>query len=413
MRRIGMRVILWGFLTLIVCSFCLPGAAQAQSQSKKWITFGVLTAMSGPIARHGSYVANTVPLAVEEVNTKWNPPDGGLLIKGQRYYLRYEQYDDEGDPAKSVTGLRKLADMYKVPFVIGPFGTPQVVATIPISKQLKTFVVGYTAGDKAHRMGNPYYIATRPPVTLVGGPLAKACFERGWKRFAVLTDVADSWMTMGEEFKAEMLRLGGTNLGVEMADTKTTFDFRAVMTKFKNANPDVIAIFAFTEPLAAMVNHAREVGYTGKFVANNDYSEGAVKIAGIKNSVGIIRQTMYADYCISHPEADKTGAPTYVFNLFKKKYPGVPLHDIIASTWDQSLTLFKAMEVAGTTTDTTAMAKSLDKAVKLLQDKMMTPHDGVLPNGMLTGVIELITEVQSDGSFKKVGELTYPIEKLK
>jgi ABC-type branched-subunit amino acid transport system substrate-binding protein len=408
-------MILWALIALVVCSFCLQGTLQAAEKTapKKWITFGVLTAMSGPIAMYGSDVSNTVPLAVEEVNTKWNPPLGGLLIKGQRYYLRYEKYDDEGDPSKSVTGFRKLVDMYKVPFVIGPFGTPQVMATVPVSKQLKTFMVGYTAGDKAHRMGNPYYIATRPPVTLVGGPLAKACFERGWKRFAVLTDVADSWVTMGEEFKAEMARLGGTNLGVEMADTKTTFDFRSVMTKFKNANPDVIAVFAFTEPLAAMVNHAREVGYTGHFVANNDFSEGAVKITGIKNSVGLIRQTMYADYCISHPEADKNGTATYVFNLFRKKYPGVPLHDVIASTWDPCLTFFKAMELAGTTTDTTAMAKSLDKAVKLLKDKMMTPHDGVLPNGMLTGVIELITEVQPDGSFKKVGELTYPIEKLK
>jgi ABC-type branched-subunit amino acid transport system substrate-binding protein len=413
MKRIGMRVILWGFFALIVYSFCLPGTVRAQSESKKWITFGVLCPMSGSIAKYGSYIQNTTTLAVEEVNTKWNPPHGGLLINGQRYYLKFEQYDDEGDPSKSVIGFRRLVERYKVPFIMGPFGTPQVLAVVPISKQLKTFMVGYTASNKAHRMGNPYYLAARPPVTLVGGPLAKACFERGWKKYAVLTDVSDSWVSMGEEFRAEMQRLGGTNLGVEMADTKTTFDFRAVMTKFKNANPDVIATFAYTEPLGAMVNHAREVGYTGHFVANNDYNEGAIKIAGVKNSVGIIRQTMYADFLIAHPEADKTGVPTYVYNLYRKKYPGVPLVDVIPNTWDCALTFFKAMEVAGTTTDTTAMAQSLDKAVKLLKDKLMTPQEGVLPNGMQTGVIELITEVQPDGSFKKVGELMYPTEKLK
>ena len=414
MKRSMISITIWVLVALGITSFFLLNFTNAQTPAQKnWVTFGVLCPTTGPIAGMGKYILDTVKLAVEEVNSKWNPPDGGLLIKDKRYYVRYEYYDDGGDPSKTVAGFRKLVEMYNVPFVIGPFGTPQVLATMPISKELRTFLTSYSSSDKAHRMGNPYMLAVRPPSKYYGIPLAKACFERGWKKFAVLTDVSDATTSTAEEFKTEMERLGGISLGYEVVDTKTVFDFRSVMTKFNAKNPDVIFIVAYQEPSAIMVNHAREIGYGGHFLVTANYNQVSLKIAGLKNSAEILAETSYWDYCLAHPELDKSGTVTYLSNLFKNKYPGVPLIDVIPTTWDPALTFFKALEVAGTSTDTSAIQKSLDKAVKLLADKFAIPHDGVLPPGMITGFIELITEIQPDGSFKKVGELVIPVDKLR
>jgi branched-chain amino acid transport system substrate-binding protein len=401
-------------VALGILSFSLSSVIHAQTPAQKnWVTFGVLCPTTGPLAGLGRYIVDTVKLAVEEVNTQWNPPDGGLMIKDKRYYVRYEYYDDGGDPSKSVAGFRKLVEMYKVPFVIGPFGTPQVLATQPVSKELKTFLTSYSSSDKAHRMGNPYMLAVRPPSKYYGGPLAKVCFERGWKKFAVLTDVSDATTSTAEEYKAEMEKLGGTSLGYEIIDTKTVFDFRSIMTKFKAKNPDVIFIVAYQEPSAVMVNHAREVGYEGHFLATANYNQVSLKVAGLKNRAGILAECMYWDYFMAHPELDKSGRVTYLSNLYKSKYPGVPLMDLIPSTWDPALTFFKALEVAETVSDTTAIQKSLDKAVKGIANKFAIPHDGVLPSGMITGFNELIVEIQPDGSLKKLSELVIPIEKLR
>lgn len=414
MKRSIMSITIWIFVVLGMTSFFLLNVINAQTPAqKKWVTFGVLCPTTGPIAGMGRYVLDTVKLAVEEVNTKWNPPGGGLMIKDERYYVRYEYYDDGGDPSKSVAGFRKLVEMYKIPFVIGPFGTPQVLATMPVSKELKTYLTSFSSSDRAHRMGNPYMLAVRPPSKYYGGPLAKACFERGWKKFAVVTDVSDATASTAEEFKAEMEKLGGTSLGFELVDTKTVFDFRSVMTKFKAKNPDVIFVVAYQEPSAIMVNHAREVGYEGHFLVTANYNQVSLKIAGLKNSAGILAESMYWDYCLAHPEFDKSGTVTYLSNLFKSKYPGVPLADLIPTTWNPTLTFFKALEVAGTFTDTSAIQKSLDKAVKLIANRLAIPHDGVLPSGMITGFVEFIVEIQQDGSFKKVGELVVPIDKLR
>jgi branched-chain amino acid transport system substrate-binding protein len=413
MRKPKINIVLL-LVALAIGIIFLPNLTYAQKAGEKnWVTFGVLCPMTGPVARFGPYMRNSAELAAQEVNTKWNPPHGGLIIKGKRYYLRYELYDDEVDPAKSAAGFRKLVEMYNVPFVIGPLGSPQAWAVSPISQKSKVIYTSYSASDKTHRMGNPYMLATRMPSNYIGIPLAKACFDLGLKKFAVLSDVSEAWVSMVEEFIAEMKRLGGTIVGKEIVDTKTVLDFRPIMTKFKSENPDVIFVCAYTEFCAAMVNHAREVGYKGRFVGNNNYNEGAVKITGIKNSVGILVETMYWDYCLSHPEEDKNGVVTYLSNLYRAKYPGVPMHDLIAVTWDVAMIIFKAMEVAGTVTDTLAICRSFDKAVKLIPDKLVIPHEGVLPSGMITGVVEFVTEIQPDGSFKKVRELIVPTEKLK
>jgi ABC-type branched-subunit amino acid transport system substrate-binding protein len=405
--RFGMAIV-----TILVFSYPTISLAQ-ESKGKKWVTFGVIAPASGPVARIGSYIPRTVDLVVEEVNTKWNPPEGGIKIGGERYYLRYESYDDQADPAKSVAGFRKLVENYHVPFVIGPLGSPQGWAVMPESKRLKTIFTALSASDKTHRMGNPYMLSTIVPQEYMAPGLAKACIDRGWKKFAVCADVAEGWTAFSQLFRSEMERQGGVCVGYEVVDTKTILDFHPVMTNFKGKNPDVIFICAYPEPDGTMVLHAREVGYKGHFVTNHNFTDVAINIARIENSVGALVPAMYWDYCRLNPKEDKTGMVTYINKLWEAKYPGVNSHDLIAANWDPAVTIIKAMELANTTTDTLAIRRQFDNAVKAIPDKFAVPRTGVLPSGMITGVETFLCEVQGDGSFKKIDSFTAPTEKLR
>jgi branched-chain amino acid transport system substrate-binding protein len=407
------RIVWVSFVLTLTLLFYSNASYPQTTPKKKWVTFGVICPRTGPVAEVGEYIIRGTELAVEEVNTKWNPPDGGLIIKGERYYVKYEPYDDEADPSKTVAGFRKLVEMYHVPFINGPLGTPHSWAVMPVSKELKTGFISYSASDKTHRMGNPYVVLCRVPNQYFGIPMAKACIDRGWKKFAVCSDVSDAWLSLAKEFRAEMERLGGTCVGFEVVDTKTIFDYRSIMTGFKAKNADVIFVNAYPEPIGIMVSHAREVGYKGQFIACNNFTQIAIKFAGLENSVGTLVETFYSTYCLSHPEADKNGAVTYLSNIFKKKYPGVPFHDLVSDTWTAVLTWLKGMEVAGTATDSPPIRKALNEATKLIQGQITYPRDGILPSGQLTGAIEFLCEVQRDGSFKKVGEMTIPTEKLR
>ena len=188
-------------LILMIGLLISPTMAEAQ---KKWVTFGVICPTSGPVALLGQSFLMGVDLALEEVNTRWNPPDGGIIVGGQRYYVRYQHYDDEADPAKSPIGFRKLVDTHKVPFILGPLGTPQSWACSPISQELGVLFDAFSASDRTRRMGNPYLFQSRPPANYLAAPMAKACIERGWKRFAVLADVSEAYTQWGKDFRTEM-----------------------------------------------------------------------------------------------------------------------------------------------------------------------------------------------------------------
>lgn len=395
---------------LIIGMLLLPAATQAQ---KKWVTFGVIAPTSGPVALLGHSMLIGIDLALEEVNTRWNPPDGGIIVGGQRYYVKYQHYDDEADPAKSPIAFRKLIDSYKVPYILGPLGTPQSWAASPISQELGVLFDAFSASDRTRRLGNPYLFQSRPPANYLAGPMAKACIDRGWKRFAVLADVSESYTQWTKDFKAEMEKLGGTSVGFESVDTKTVTDYHSIFTKFNANRPDVIFLCAYEEPNATMAMHALDVGYKGKFLGNENFTHITINIVGAKRLVGSILDTWGMHYYKDHPGEDPTGAVPYVWQLYKQKQGDKPWHGLVGNLWDQALHFIKAMEVAGSVTDSLAIRVALDRAASLMRNRMTCPYDGVLPEGVMTGWTDLLVEIQPDGTMKKVGELVTPTEVLK
>jgi branched-chain amino acid transport system substrate-binding protein len=396
-------------LMVVLMLFC-PALVQAE---KKYVTFGVVCPTSGPVAFLGEAFLRGIDLAIEEVNTKWNPPGGGIIVNGQRYFLKYEHYNDEANPAKSVVGFRKLIDQYKVPFILGPLGTPQSWGCSPISKEKKVLFDAFSASDKTRRLGNPYLFQSRPPGNYMGAPMAKACIDKGWKKFAVLTDVSDAYKAWGEAFAAEMKKLGGTSVGFEVIDTKTVNDYHSIMTKFNAKKPDVIFINAYEEPNSTMVLHAREIGYKGHFMGNPNFSHVLIKNVGPKNVAGSLMDTWGMTYYRDQPQDDPTGIVELVYNKYKKKYGDKPWHNLVGNLWDQALHFIKAMEVAQSVDDALAIRVGLDKAATLLSYRFTTGYDGVLPCGVMTGWADILAEVEPSGSIKKVGELIIPTETLK
>ena len=110
-----------GIVFMLVISASLVCA-----QEQKTVKVGVISPHSGPVAYFGLSVYRSVELAVKNINEKgpFESSSGGILVGGQRSQLEVVSYDDGGNPAKSVAGMRRLVEMYKVPVIFGPFGTP-------------------------------------------------------------------------------------------------------------------------------------------------------------------------------------------------------------------------------------------------------------------------------------------------
>ena len=226
------------FLVILPVIVFLPYLAEAQAAKAtadmKPLKVGVISAQSGPIAFMGTSVLRGVEVAVKNINEKGTlgKGPGGILVGNQRYKLEIANYDDSGDPAKSVAGMRRLSEMYKLPVVLGPFGTPQVWAAQEVTVGLGVLFNGLSTSDQSRKKGNPLYIQERIPGLYYGDPMAQVCIDKGFKKACVITDINEAFMSWGKRFKEKFEALGGQVPAFESVDIKKTKDFYSVMTKF-------------------------------------------------------------------------------------------------------------------------------------------------------------------------------------
>lgn len=98
---------------LAVSSVLLAALAVLPAQAQ--VKIGVVTSATGPTAMIGIPQRNTVPLLPKEL--------GGLAVD-------YISLDDASDTTQTVTTIRKLITEEKVDAIIGPTGSPNVMATL-------------------------------------------------------------------------------------------------------------------------------------------------------------------------------------------------------------------------------------------------------------------------------------------
>jgi branched-chain amino acid transport system substrate-binding protein len=384
--------------------------AQAKTEMKT-VKIGVICPQSGPVAYTGMGVLRGAQVAANQINENGTTGKGpGILVGNQRYKIELVSYDDSMDPAKSVAGMRRLAELNKISVIVGPFGTPSTWACQAVNVQLGVLFDGMTQHDQSRKKGNPLFVTGRVPTMYYGEPMAEACIEKGYKTAAVVTDIVESYTAHGKRFADAFEALGGKVLVSEMVDVKSTTDFHSVMTKIKAKNPDVLFIAVVEEPLALAVTHAFDVGYKGKFIFTSDWGAKAEKILGLQKVEGALVQAQRPVYFTKYPSEDKKG----YFTAFRKQYLATYKEEFpmpANSAHDELYMFARAMEIANTTTDPTAIRAACPKALQEGKLPLVFPNNDVLKNGQMVGDADLFLEI-TGGGYKLIKELKVAREKL-
>jgi branched-chain amino acid transport system substrate-binding protein len=386
----------------------LISPAFAQQGPAKTVKIGVISPLSGPLTFIGTSMLRCVEMVVKDVNEKGTLGNNGpgILVGKERYKVEIVNYDDSADPAKSVAGMRKLVEMYKVPVILGPFGSPQVFAAQEVNQGLKVLFNGLSTSDDVRKKGNVLYIQERLPGLYFGDAMAEACVEKGYKKAAVLTDINPAFAAWGKRFQKKLESLGGQVVAFESIDIKTTNDYHSIMTNFKAKNPDIIFVTMYEEPTALAINHALDVGYKGKFMVSSDWGAKSEKIVGLDRMEGALVQAMVHTFYRKSPDQDKRGIAT----AFIKKYTDTYKEDFAQpglSVYDPTWMFLRAMEIAGSTTDATAIRAACPKALQEGKLPIIFPNTDVLKNGLMWGTPELLLEIKG-GKYKLVKELRVP-----
>jgi branched-chain amino acid transport system substrate-binding protein len=215
------------------------------------VVIGVVLPLTGDGATYGKEIKAGIELAVSEMNEA-----GG--IKGKKIRLIVE--DDQGLPQPAVSALQKLIDQDHVEVVIGgAFSTP-ALAMLPICDRRHVVLFSPTASSPQLSKPNDYFFRNWPSDTFEGDSMAQYAVKRlGLKTFAILYSNSDYGLGLREVFKKKVEEVGGTVVA-EDGFTEGTTDFRAQVTKIKEASPQAMYMVGWYKEFAAILKQVHQLG---------------------------------------------------------------------------------------------------------------------------------------------------------
>lgn len=303
------------FFKTMTAAICAASLLMAGCGSDKaaddTIKIGAIGEMTGGNASYGTSMMRGFKLAVKEINA-----NGG--VNGKKLVL--VEADTKSEPAEAANAMSKLINQDKVPMVAGIFTSSSAIAACNISETAK---IPYLA------IG-----ATNPSVTLAKDGSTnpntfRVCFidpfqgtvganfvtnELKAKKAALYIDNSSDYSKGLADFFKKSFTANGGSIVIEEAYLQKDTDFKAVLTKIKAANPEVIYVPGYYEEVGKIVKQARELGIDVPIVGGDGWDSPKLpEIAG----AAALNNT----YFTNHYSADSDSAESKAFvTAFEKEY---------------------------------------------------------------------------------------------
>lgn len=280
------------------------------------IKIGLLNEMTGSNATLGTSSANGAKLAIKEANAK-----GGVLGKQIQAVIG----DNKSEPSESANAMTKLISQDRVAAVTGVFASSNAIAAASVAEGSKVpfLAVG----------------ATNPKVTVdektgkVKEYTFRVCFidpfqgtvganfvlnTLNFKKAAILVDNSSDYSKGLLSFFKEAFSKGGGSIVIEEAYLQKDQDFKAILTKVKAANPEVLYVPGYYEEVGKIVKQARELGINAPIVGGDGWD--SPKLAEVAGA-----EALNNTYFTNHYSVEDTSAASKAFvEAYKKEYGQMP-----------------------------------------------------------------------------------------
>ena len=324
-------------VSMLVLSACGGGSGA--------IKIAILAPLSGDVATFGQSTRDGILLAVEEWNDK-----GGIDGKMIEYVVEDSQCSAEA----AVSAANKVIDQDGVKFIIGEVCSSASIPVSEIATAKSIFQISPTSTNPSVTVNEDG--TTKPTIfracfidPFQGKVAAKFALDNlGAKTAAVFLDQGNDYVRgLAEVFIAEFTAGGGTVL-VKETYTGDDSDFSAILTKVKDANPDVLYLPDYYSTVNLIAGQAKEKGITAALLGGDGW-----------DSADLDRVATDGGYFTNH-FSDQDTRP--IVQDFVKKYAakfGAPPDALAALAYDAANILFQGIDKAGKA-DPVAVAKILE-----------------------------------------------------
>jgi branched-chain amino acid transport system substrate-binding protein len=312
-------------LTLVLSTLALSACGGGGGTLK----IAVLAPMSGDVATFGQSTRDGAMLAVEEWNAK-----GG--VNGKTIEVVVE--DSQCNAEAAVSAANKVIDQDGVKFIIGEVCSS---ASIPVSE----IVMSKGALQISPTSTNPNVTVDEAGATksrvfracfidpFQGTVAAKFALENlGAKTAAVFLDQGNDYVRGLAEFFKAAYEAGGGQVVVWETYTAEDSDFSAILTKVKDANPDILYLPDYYSTVNLIAAQAREKGITAIMMGGDGWDSSDLDTAAVDGG-----------YFTNHYSPQDTRPEVQDFvKKYQEKYGTVP-DALAALAYDAAQILLQSM----------------------------------------------------------------------
>jgi len=326
-----------------------PAAEQTaaeQPAGQEEVKVAILAPLSGPVPTFGVSTRDGSLLAIEEWNAK-----GGVL--GKKIVPIVEDSQCTPDPA--VNAANKVIDQDKVKFIIGEVCSK---ASIPVSEIAEAKGVIQISPTSTNEMltltqdgkTKKYIFRACFIDPFQGLVMAKFAIGKGYKTAFIMLDQGNDYVRgLAENFEKAFTGMGGKVVGKETYTSQDT-DFSAILTKVADSKAEVLFLPDYYNIVNLVGAQAKEKGVTAVMMGGDGWDSADLDLKAADGG-----------FYSNHYSAEDTRpiVQEWVKN-YQAKYGSVP--DALATLgYDATNMLLSAIEKAGTTEDTAAVAAALEK----------------------------------------------------
>ncbi|MDR5821348.1 branched-chain amino acid ABC transporter substrate-binding protein [Caballeronia sp. LZ043] len=323
-------------ITKLAAAMTLAGlfAGTAVAQTSEDVKVGYAGPLTGAQAHYGKDMQNGITLAVEDFNAT-KPVIGGKPVR-----IVLESADDQADPRTGTTVAQQLVDG-GIKGMLGHFNSG---TTIPASR------IYANAGIPEIAM------ATAPEYTTQGfktafrmmtsdtqqGSVAGEFAVKNLKvkKIAIVDDRTAYGQGLADQFEKAAKAAGGTIVDREFTNDKAV-DFKAILTKIKSMNPDLVYYGGADSQAAPMVKQMKTLGLRAPLMAGEMVkTDTFLKIAG-NSADGTVASLA------GLPMNEMPGGPAYEAKYKKRFNEDVQTYSPYA--YDGAMAMFTAMKAANST----------------------------------------------------------------
>lgn len=282
--------------------FLFAGVSQALA-----VKVGIVLPLTGAEAKFGEIEKRSFEMALDEINKA-----GG--IKGEKLELVIE--DDTGRPDVGRSVVEKLITKDKVVMVGGGYSSSVTYAVAGVCQQNRMpFLVNTGAADNITSSNWDYIFRLNPPVSEYSGAIESLLTDVIKPRTVAILHENTLFGSSGAKSFEKTCKKLGLNVVLKEGYESGGIDFKPILSKVKQLNPDVVYMISYIMDASLLMNQSKELKLTPKMFIGG--AAGFTMPEFQKNSGAASEKVISAT--LWHQVLTYPGAMDY-YNKFKAKY---------------------------------------------------------------------------------------------